>query len=130
MPVERTRRWWHAGQKWRPLQDQGWKPRFELYRRNYKVKREDLTRLSGFAPRTIASWASGEKPSPSSVRKLVEIHRFLRTLAELIEPAAIGPWLRASNSAFEGATPLQLFERGEADRLWRMIYELESGQPS
>lgn len=111
------------------MQDEGWQPRFELYSRTYKVKREDLTRLSGFAPRTIAAWAAGEKPSTSSVRKLVEIHRFLKALAEIVEPSAIGPWLRTPNAAFDGATPLQLFERGEADRLWRMMYELESGQP-
>lgn len=111
------------------IQDEGWQPRFDLYSRTYKVKRKDLTRLSGFAPRTIAAWAAGEKPSTSSVRKLVEIHRFLKSLAALIEPSAVGPWLRAPNPAFDGATPLQLFERGEADRLWRMIYELESGQP-
>ncbi len=111
------------------LQDDGWKPRFELNSRRYKVKREDLARLSGFAPRTVAAWAAGEKPSKSSVRKLVEIHRYLQSLAELVEPSAIGPWLRAPNPAFDGATPLQLFERGEADRLWRMSYELESRQP-
>jgi hypothetical protein len=109
--------------------DQGWQPRFDYYRRTYRVKRDDLTRLSGFAPRTVAAWASGEKPSDSSVRKLTEIHRFLTALSELIDPSAIGPWLRSPNPAFDGATPLQLFERGESDRLWRMIYELESGQP-
>jgi hypothetical protein len=109
--------------------EHGWVPRFEHYRRTYRVKRDDLTRLSGFAPRTIAAWAAGEMPSGSSLRKLTEIHRFLTALADQIELAAIGPWLRSSNPAFDGATPLQLFERGESDRLWRMIHELESGQP-
>ena len=33
-----------------------------------------------------------------------------------------GRWL-------DGSTPLQVVERGETDRVWRMIYELESGEP-
>jgi hypothetical protein len=31
------------------------------------------------------------------------------------------------NLAFEGSTPLQVVERGESDRLWRMIWELRMG---
>ena len=50
-------------------------------------------------------------------------------LAEVIEPASIESWLQQPNPAFQGSTPLQLVERGEMDRLWRMLYELGSGQP-
>lgn len=39
-------------------------------------------------------------------------------------------WLETPNEAFEGSTPLQLIERGESDRLWRMIYFLRSGEPA
>jgi hypothetical protein len=34
------------------------------------------------------------------------------------------------NPAFDGSTPLQVIERGETDRIWRMVYELESGEPA
>jgi len=30
----------------------------------------------------------------------------------------------------DGSTPLQVIERGETDRIWRMVYELESGEPA
>jgi len=33
------------------------------------------------------------------------------------------------NQAFDGSTPLQVVERGELDRIWRMLYDLESDQP-
>jgi hypothetical protein len=39
-------------------------------------------------------------------------------------------WLETPNEAFDGSTPLQVIERGESDRLWRMIYFLRSGEPS
>jgi len=42
---------------------------------------------------------------------------------------AIGPWLKEPNPAFDGSTPVQVIERGETDRIWRMIYELQSGEP-
>jgi len=46
-----------------------------------------------------------------------------------MQPAQIGRWIKSPNPAFDGSTPLQLVERGELDRVWRMLYDLESGQP-
>jgi hypothetical protein len=52
------------------------------------------------------------------------------TLAKVVEPKAIDPWLKDPNSGFEGSTHLQVIERGEGDRIWRMIYDLAAGEPS
>lgn len=56
----------------------------------------------------------------------------LRTrLATLFaSPEQLATWLKAPNKAFGGSQPLQVIERGEIDRIWRMIYFLESGSPS
>ena len=48
-------------------------------------------------------------------------------LSDMVEAKAIGEWLKRPNPAFEGSTPLQVIERGETDRIWRMIWELQSG---
>ena len=51
-------------------------------------------------------------------------------LARVIDRArAGGPLATQPNPAFDGSTPLQVVERGELDRIWRMLYDLESGQP-
>ncbi len=50
-------------------------------------------------------------------------------LARVMQPAQVGHWLKSPNPAFDGSTPLQLVERGEIDRIWRMLFDLESGQP-
>jgi hypothetical protein len=50
-------------------------------------------------------------------------------LSRVMQPAEVGRWLKQPNSAFDGSTPLQVVERGEIDRIWRMLYDLESGQP-
>jgi hypothetical protein len=76
------------------------------------------------------AWSQGTKPSSSTARRLAETRRLLAALDRLVSPEAIGPWFKQPNSAFDGSTPLQVMERGEADRLWRMIYELESGEPN
>jgi len=41
----------------------------------------------------------------------------------------VGQWLRTPNDAFDGLKPLEAIERGEVDRLWRMIYFSEAGIP-
>lgn len=95
----------------------------------YAVTQDAFTRLAGFSPRAVSLWATGRTPSASTKRRLSEIGRLFQALRHLVDARQIGPWLRASNPAFEGSTPLQVIERGETDRLWRMIYELQSGQP-
>lgn len=60
----------------------------------------------------------------------MEVKRLFAALERLVSPEAIGEWLRDTNPAFEGSTPLQVIERGESDRIWRMVYELESGEPA
>ncbi len=96
----------------------------------FKISRETLTRITGFSPRAVANWTQGSKPSSSTARRLTEIKRLFATLEQLLSPEAIGPWLRQPNPAFDGSTPLQVIERGETDRIWRMVYEMESGEPA
>jgi hypothetical protein len=50
-----------------------------------------------------------------------------RKLAEVVEANAIPGWLDAPNEAFGGLKPLEVIERCEVDRLWSMIFYLESG---
>ena len=96
---------------------------------SYGVTQEMFTRLTGFSPRAVAHWAQGRKPSASTERRLRELDRIFEALGKIVHKQAIGPWLRRPNSAFDGSTPLQVIERGEIDRIWRMIYELQSGEP-
>jgi len=95
----------------------------------YAIPQQTFTRLTGFSPRAVSGWANGDRRTASTERRFAETQRLFTALAKLVQPTAIGPWLEAANPAFGGSTPAQVIERGETDRLWRMIYELESGQP-
>lgn len=97
--------------------------------KRFQVVRPDITRLTGYSLRSVDKWAAGEKIAAAPKRRLNETRRLLDALAEIMEPASVGEWLKESNAAFEGSTPLQVMERGEADRIWRMIFLIETGEP-
>jgi hypothetical protein len=61
-------------------------------------------------------------PSEDELRK--------RLGALFASPEQLATWLKTPNKTFDGSQPLQVIERGEIDRIWRMIYFLESGSPS
>ena len=97
---------------------------------SFDLTQDTFTWLTGFSTRAVANWAGGGKPSGSTTRRLTELRRMVGALEKLVPAKVIGGWLKQPNEAFAGSTPLQVIERGELDRIWRMIYELESGEPA
>jgi DNA-binding transcriptional regulator YiaG len=95
--------------------------------REINVTFDTFTRLVGASRRTVAAWLSGNPPNRANQRNVSEMSRLFGALAEVVPASQIGPWLDTPNPAFEGSTPLQVIERGESDRLWRMIWELRTG---
>ena len=97
--------------------------------RAYNLSNEAVSRVTGASPRTVSYWNAGTPPQRSSAQKIREVTRLFDALAGLIKAKAIGKWLQQPNQAFDGSTPLQVIERGETDRLWRMIWHLREGNP-
>ncbi len=84
----------------------------------------------GFSERAIADWECGKPVSELGLRRIKELERFRERLAQVVEPEAIPSWLDQPNDAFNGLKPVEVIERGEMDRLWSMIFYLESGVTS
>jgi hypothetical protein len=95
--------------------------------RTYKLSNEVVSRVTGAASRTVAYWNAGTPPQRSSAQKIKEVTRLFDALADIIKAGVVGKWLQRPNEAFDGSTPLQVIERGETDRLWRMIWQLREG---
>jgi len=95
----------------------------------FQLVRPDLTRLTGYSQRAVDQWAAGDKPSGPAQKQLTEVVRLFDGLADIMETDYVGEWLKTPNEAFDGSTPLQVTERGELDRIWRMIYQLQTGEP-
>ncbi len=106
----------------RPLQ-------IKVLRQNLKLNRQVFSRLVGYSERAIADWEAGNQVRGASRQRLTEIQRLQSALARVMKPEFVGTWLQSPNPAFGGLKPLEVVERGEMDRLWRMIFRLESGHP-
>ena len=87
------------------------------------LSRRLFSRLAGFSERAIAV-------SEPGLRRIRELDRFRERLAEVVAADAIPARLDTPNEAFDGLKPLEVIERGEIDRLWNMIFYLESGVAS
>jgi len=94
------------------------------------LDRKTFSRLTGYSERAIAGWEGGAAMSAASRQRLAEIGRLQDALSRVVEPAAVADWLKAPNRAFGGLKPLEVIERGEVDRIWRMVFDLESGVAS
>jgi transcriptional regulator with XRE-family HTH domain len=89
--------------------------------------RRTFSRLTGFSERAIAAWEKGKAISEPGLRRMREIERLQERLGALVNRKSIAGWLETPNQAFGGLKPLEVIERGEIDRLWKMIFYLESG---
>lgn len=99
-------------------------------RHDLGLSRADFGRLVGLSERSVTSWEAGAELKDASRRTIVEVGRLYAKLREsFATPERLSAWLKTPNKAFEGCQPLQVIERGEIDRLWRMVYFLESGSP-
>lgn len=106
----------------RPLQ-------VEKLRQDLQLNRRVFSRLVGYSERAIADWEAGKEVRGASRQRLTEIQRLQAALARVMKPEFVGAWLQAPNPAFAGLKPIEVVERGEMDRLWRMIFRVESGHP-
>ena len=95
-------------------------------RKTLGLSQVEFSRVTGYSLRSVAGWEGGKALSDSARQKLVETDRLRAALGELLLPQELGEWMRTPNSAFEGQTPIQVVESGEADRLWQMIFQIDA----
>jgi DNA-binding transcriptional regulator YiaG len=96
-------------------------------REDFGLTRKILGRMTGLSERTLATWEAGRQVGEPALRSLKGVDRLLRALAEVVHRDVIASWLEKPNEQFSNLKPVEVMERGEADRLWRMIYFLGSG---
>lgn len=95
----------------------------------FGLSRRLFGRLTGYSERAIAGWEAGRELSEASRQRMLETRRLERALAGVMKASRIAAWLEEPNRAFRGLKPLEVIERGEIDRIWRMLFDLESGTP-
>ena len=93
------------------------------------VTRKVFACLIGFSERSIASWESGKELTATSRPRIVKMQRLSQTLCRVMKPEFIARWLEAPNDALKSFKPVEVIERGEIDRIWRLLVELDAGIP-
>lgn len=53
----------------------------------------------------------------------------IKRLERIIKHQAVEQWLSEPNETLQGKTPNQLIQEGKINELYRMLDDLESGQP-
>jgi DNA-binding transcriptional regulator YiaG len=97
----------------------------------FGLTRDRFSRLAGFSVRSLAAWEAGmQAPGDQARLRLSELERLREHLTKVIGKKSLASWLESPNDAFDGLKPLEVVERGHVDRLWRMIFLLESGAAS
>jgi transcriptional regulator with XRE-family HTH domain len=98
-------------------------------RESISLTQPELARLLGLSTRWIAAQECSSADALRD-RKVAEAVRLLDALSRVVQPRSIRAWLDKPNAAFDGLKPIEVIERGEIDRVWRMVFYLESGVPS
>jgi DNA-binding transcriptional regulator YiaG len=99
-------------------------------RERFGMPQRVFARLMSISERSLAKYEKEDSYGETIQRQVSSLSRLEAALARVIKPEAIGEWLQKPNRAFDGLKPLEVIERGEIDRLWEMIYDLESGTAS
>jgi DNA-binding transcriptional regulator YiaG len=94
------------------------------------VTRELFARLTGFSVRAITGWEAGRPMSEPGLRRVKEMKRLRDALAEGIREEFIPQWLVSPCEGLGGLKPVEILERGETDRLWKVILLIGSGMPT
>ena len=95
--------------------------------RDAGINYDMLARALSVSRRSISGWLTGREPERINRVRINEFGRLVTDLRSIIKPEKLNGWWNQPVANFGGSTPLQVLERGEADRIWRMIWEIREG---
>ncbi len=99
-------------------------------RKELGVTQEVFARLAGVSQRSVSAWESGGRINSGSRRRVVELSRLAVDLKKAMRANYISHWLVTPNNGLGGISPVEAIERGQNDRLWRIVFLLGSGIPT
>jgi DNA-binding transcriptional regulator YiaG len=99
-----------------------------VLRQDLGVSQEVMARLLAISLRTLSRLEGSIEP-PKPPRAFGELSRLTEGLLSIIRKESLGSWIDRPNEAFGGLKPIEVIERGEVDRIWKMIHQVGSGQP-
>lgn len=65
-----------------------------------------------------------------NTQKDIELARLHSALVQILHVGSVDDWMETPNKSLDGFTPDDLIQRGEIDRIWRIIHRHEAGLPA
>ena len=93
------------------------------------MPRSMFGRIVNVSERTIAEAEAGEGAAKKLQRTYNEVYRLWKALSDVVDSECLGHWFQTPNESFDGLKPIEVIERGEIDRLWNMVFQLQTGMP-
>lgn len=85
--------------------------------------------MAGISPADLVRLRKGRLPKGDSRERLQKVLFLFRAMDEHVT-SGLGLWLRAPNTGFDGATPLEAIEHGKILWLWQTLVLFGLGEPS
>jgi DNA-binding XRE family transcriptional regulator len=92
------------------------------------MSRDDFCRLLNVSVRTLADVEYCKNQGEKLRRPYAELARLCRALSRLMPVEAISSWLTLPGARTDGMKPFELIERGEIDRLWELVFQVQQFQ--
>jgi len=102
--------------------------RLESIAERARLRREDVARVVGASPRTVARWAQGESGPRAEARdRLLELSAVVNELSKVVRAEAAEAWLFAPNPLLDFERPLDLVQQGDYRKVIAAIEGLADG---
>jgi len=93
-----------------------------------KISAREIAQLLNTRPETLSRWRGGTTdPQPRHRDTLLQLWWLVNELSELYDPSDAHLWLFSPHKLLNGERPVDLIQRGEGDRVLKIITQLRDG---
>jgi transcriptional regulator with XRE-family HTH domain len=102
--------------------------RIENIKKTVGISGREVAQLLNTRPETVSRWRVGKAvPQPKPREDLLHLWWLTVQLAELYHPKEANLWLFSPNERLNGEHPVDLIQRGEIERVLKVIDQLKDG---
>lgn len=88
----------------------------------------DVANLLGTRPETVSRWNNGKAfPRPDTEKLLLELEYIVDQLSDFYEPKDARLWVFSRQKLLDGATPAELIQKGETEKVIAVVNQLRDG---
>jgi len=92
------------------------------------ISAREVAQLLNTRPETISRWRGGKAvPQPKLRDHLLQLWWLTVQLSELYDPKAAHLWLFSPNERLSGERPVDAIQRGDIDRILKIVEQLKDG---